>query len=88
MVCALTGCKDDDLEQAGQPCTSPDECYPGVDRDALMGEVECLDKVPDGYCTHLCTSDDQCCAVEGECTTGHPQVCAPFENQPDMRCFL
>lgn len=78
-----------DVEYAGQPCESPDDCYPEVaDLSELRGEVECLDKVSGGYCTHLCQTDADCCAVEGECNSDFPQVCGPFENQPDMRCFL
>ena len=75
-------------EYAGQPCDTPADCYPDVDHSALLGEVECLDKVEDGYCTHLCESDDDCCAVEGECVSGFPQVCAPFTNETIKRCFL
>jgi hypothetical protein len=81
-------CHDDTPELVGQPCESPADCYPDVDHSTLLGEVECLDKVEGGYCTHLCEVDDDCCAVEGECVSGFPQVCAPFENQPDKRCFL
>lgn len=80
---------DDDYEHVGQPCESPADCYPSIeDHSVLLGEVECLDGVEGGYCTHLCEVDDDCCAVEGECVSGFPQVCAPFENQPDKRCFL
>jgi hypothetical protein len=76
-------------EYVGQPCEQPEDCYPNLDDPSVLaGEVECLDKVPGGYCTHLCESDADCCAVEGECLSDHPQVCAPFENQPDKRCFL
>jgi hypothetical protein len=76
-------------EHVGQPCDVVDDCYPDLkDRDALAGEIECLTKVPGGYCTHLCESDDDCCAVPGECVGDYPQVCAPFEDQPDKRCFL
>ncbi len=76
-------------EQAGQTCDVPDECYPDVDDlDALRGDVICLDRVAGGYCTHLCTTDEDCCAVEGECRTGYPQVCAPYESTGMMMCFL
>ncbi|MFO7566858.1 MAG: hypothetical protein R6X02_29715 [Enhygromyxa sp.] len=82
-------CHQDDREYVGQPCETPADCYPNLDDPSVLaGEVECLDKVDGGYCTHLCESDDDCCAVEGECVAGYPQVCAPFENQPDKRCFL
>jgi hypothetical protein len=97
-----TGCSDDDEsndgnagtagtrpEDTGAACDSPDDCYPGVaDRMTLAGEVQCLDRVEDGYCTHLCTTDDDCCAATGECKTGIRQVCSPFESTNMMMCFL
>ncbi len=76
-------------EQAGTACATADTCYPDVqDKTQIAGEVQCLTKVSGGYCTHLCTADTDCCAVPGECRTGHPQVCAPFENQTATYCFL
>ena len=48
----------------------------------------CLDRVPGGYCTHICSVDTDCCAVPGECRTSYPQVCSPFESAPDKYCFL
>jgi hypothetical protein len=81
-------CHDDDPEQVGQPCETPADCYPDLDHNTLLGEVECLADVPGGYCTHLCEADTDCCAVEGECRSGYPQVCAPFQSNDDMRCFL
>lgn len=88
------GCSSDDpapvvAENTGSSCTSPSQCYPGVaDAGALKGTVLCLDRVPGGYCTHECTTDADCCAVEGECRTGFKQVCAPFESTGKMMCFL
>lgn len=75
-------------EQAGQPCTQASQCYPDIDPTMIKGTVECLDKVPGGYCTHLCTTDSDCCAVSGECPGGHAEVCAPFESTGMMMCFL
>ena len=80
-------------EQAGSACTSPATCYPGVaadagDAGALRGAVLCLDRVPGGYCTHTCETDSDCCAVPGECKTGFPQVCSPFEATGQKMCFL
>ena len=75
-------------EQTGSKCETEADCYPDVDPADLQGEVLCLDRARDGYCTHLCEDDDDCCAVEGECVAGYPQVCAPFADQPDKRCFL
>jgi hypothetical protein len=87
-------------EHVGQSCAVPDDCYPDVDHpdagtdagaDAgggIRGTVTCLTKVTGGYCTHTCVDDSDCCAVDGECKTGHPQVCSPFENQPQKYCFL
>lgn len=76
-------------EQAGSTCASAATCYPDVkDQTQIKGAVTCLTKVPDGYCTHLCKADTDCCAVPGECRTGLEQVCSPFENQPESYCFL
>jgi hypothetical protein len=75
-------------EQAGQPCAQASDCYPGIDPTKIQGTVMCLDKVPGGYCTHLCQTDADCCAAQGECPGGHPEVCAPFESTGMMMCFL
>jgi hypothetical protein len=80
---------DDGVDNVGAACDAPDECFPDVEeRDAIQGEVVCLADVPGGYCTHLCTTDDDCCAVPGECENGLPQVCAPFQSTGMMMCFL
>jgi hypothetical protein len=79
-------------EPAGATCTQPSQCYPGVDggSDAglIQGQVTCLTKIPNGYCTHVCTQDTNCCAAPGECRTSVKQVCSPLENQPEKYCFL
>jgi hypothetical protein len=77
------------LEQAGRACMNAGQCYPEVDGAALMGgPAVCLDQVPNGYCTHLCQADTDCCVVPGECKTGFPQVCSPFESATDKYCIL
>src|SRR5690349_10789006 len=73
---------------AGQPCAQASDCYPGIDPTKIQGTVQCLDKVPGGYCTHLCTTDADCCAVSGECPSKRAEVCAPFESTGMMMCFL
>ncbi len=72
----------------GSVCEAPSDCYPGVDPASLAGEIECLDRVREGYCTHQCMADEDCCAVEGECISPLPQVCSPFESADAMMCFL
>lgn len=72
----------------GQACATADQCYPGVKAGELLGEAVCLDKVTDGYCTHTCAVDSDCCAAAGECAGGHAEVCSPFESTADMYCFL
>jgi hypothetical protein len=79
---------DDSSEQTSQACKAANDCYQSIDPRLLKGVPECLDRVTNGYCTHLCTQDSDCCAVTGECKTGHPQVCAPFESTGQMYCFL
>lgn len=79
-------------EQTGQQCETAADCYPQLvdagEAGVLLGEAQCLDKVQGGYCTHLCTADTDCCAVEGECKTSLKQVCSPFENTNQKMCFL
>lgn len=82
------------VEPAGQACTAASQCYPNL-ADAgggdagVQGTVTCLDRVTNGYCTHTCTSDSDCCATPGECRTGVKQVCAPFTNDSSTKyCFL
>ena len=54
----------------------------------MGGPTVCLDRVPGGYCTHICQTDSDCCAVPGECKTAFPQVCSPFESAGDKYCIL
>jgi hypothetical protein len=87
-VGVVAGCGSKN-EQAGTPCSVPDDCYPDVqDKTKIMGQVVCLTQYPNGYCTHRCTVDTDCCAVSGECRTGFKQVCSSFENQPDLYCLV
>ncbi len=57
-------------------------------RGDVQGQVACLTQLPNGYCTHTCESDSDCCAVPGECLTGFKQVCASFESTGHTYCFL
>lgn len=75
-------------EPTGTACQVATDCYAGLDTTELSGAPECIDKVDDGYCTHECQTDDDCCALEGECRTGFKQVCASFENSDKKYCFL
>jgi hypothetical protein len=81
----LAGCSS---TQVGTKCASPADCYVGIDAGALSGPVECIDKAADGYCTHECATDADCCAVAGECASGFKLVCAPFESTGKRYCFL
>ena len=72
----------------GQNCGVAADCYPGIDRATLQGEVECLSAVPGGYCTHRCATDTDCCAAPSECPQALGEVCAPFESTGLMQCFL
>jgi len=76
-------------DHVGQPCTTAAQCYPQINGAPLVGGAAvCLDRVAGGYCTHLCATDADCCAVPGECTTPHVQVCSPFESASGKYCFL
>lgn len=74
-------------EFVGATCKAPSECFGELDGE-VKGEVLCLDRVRGGYCTHLCETDADCCAVPGECKTGIKQVCSPFESTGQKMCFL
>lgn len=87
-LAAGVDCSGGNAPAAGQPCAVASDCYPDVDPKAIQGDVLCLDKVTGGYCTHLCAADADCCAAQGECPGGHPEVCAPFESTGMMMCFL
>lgn len=100
LLVLVSACGDDDgggsenegptesPEQTGKSCEVVDDCYPDVDHEALSGAVQCLDRVRDGYCTHLCETDADCCAADGECETDLRQVCSPFESTGQKMCFL
>lgn len=103
VACAAFACGDDDdksssappasaaprgAEPAGQTCAAPTQCYATLEGGAVKGTVTCLTKVENGYCTHTCKDDSECCAVPGECRTSVKQVCSPLENQPEQYCFL
>ena len=75
-------------DNVGSVCKAATDCFDEIDASALKGEAMCLDRTDEGYCTHLCTTDADCCAIEGECKTGLKQVCAPFESTGKKMCFL
>jgi hypothetical protein len=79
---------DRGLEQTGQACRAPSDCYGSFEAGAIKGAIVCIDKVTNGYCTHECLQDSDCCAAPGECRTGLKQVCSSFENAPAKYCFL
>jgi hypothetical protein len=72
----------------GMECTTSAQCYVGLDAAALHGQVTCLTQLQNGYCTHTCASDADCCSVPGECPAGLKETCASFENAAQMYCFL
>jgi hypothetical protein len=75
-------------EPTGSACDTAADCFFGFEAGALSGAIECITKVQDGYCTHRCDTDADCCAVPGECRTDLKQVCSPFENTGYKVCFL
>jgi hypothetical protein len=91
------GCGDDDdeekkdpggsPEQTGKSCATKDDCYPDVSHADLKGQVVCDLLIRDGYCTHTCGSDADCCAIDKECETDINQVCANFESK-GQKCYL
>ena len=100
LVLAWTSCSDDEDrfrdtssgagldDQTGESCVAPSDCYADVAPGEIQGDVQCLDRVDGGYCTHLCSDDNDCCAADGECDTNDVQVCGPFESTNMMMCFI
>jgi len=88
--CGDGGGGDDGLKNVGQACETADDCYQDIDHDLLSGDVVCLTEVQDGYCTHLCETDEDCCAVEGECDydIDLEVVCSPFQATGQKFCFI
>ncbi|MGH7438678.1 MAG: hypothetical protein ACRENE_23570, partial [Polyangiaceae bacterium] len=76
------------LGQTGAACSVANQCFFGLDAAALNGAPACLTQLPNGYCTHTCTTDADCCAAPGECRTGFEEVCASFESSGQTYCFL
>jgi hypothetical protein len=72
----------------GTSCTAASQCYAALDGATLRGEATCLTQLTNGYCTHTCQSDADCCTVPGECPSGFAEICAPFESTSKSYCFL
>jgi hypothetical protein len=75
-------------EHVGQACSRAEQCYADVKPELRGGAAVCLTRVRGGYCTHPCSTDSDCCAVDGECPGGLRQVCAPFESTKSKLCFI
>jgi hypothetical protein len=91
VACGGSGNKNSP-EETGRSCTPTADAAAGTCfsdlQESIKGTPICLTRVPDGYCTHTCNTDSDCCAVKGECKSGFPQVCAPFESTGGKYCFL
>jgi hypothetical protein len=74
-------------QPTGSLCAEAADCYRDVDH-ALLGEVFCETQFEDGYCTHTCERDEDCCAFEGECMPGIAHVCTPLTNDHTKRCWV
>jgi hypothetical protein len=75
-------------DETGAVCEVAADCYPDVAPGELAGEAVCVTRVRDGYCTHTCETDDDCCAADGECASSLLEVCSPFESMEGMHCFV
>jgi hypothetical protein len=70
-------------------CTSASQCYPGVDAGALRGTPACLTSVGNGYCTHTCASNADCCSGPDNCAAADiPEICGSFESSGANYCFV
>jgi hypothetical protein len=75
-------------DETGAACEVADDCYPDVADGDLQGDAVCITRVRDGYCTHTCEMDSDCCAADGECASSLLEVCSPFESMEGMHCFV
>ncbi len=73
--------------QTGTICVVAEDCYPGIDH-ALLGTVFCEDKFENGYCTHTCETDEDCCKYDEECAAGLAYVCTPLSEDKTKRCWI
>ncbi len=92
------GCGDDegggggpDLD-VGASCEVAEDCFADLEGE-VPGEIICIDRVEEGYCSHACVDDTECCSIEGECDFGEElgelaEVCAPFESMGGTWCFV
>ena len=88
-LAAVVACSSGSTGPAtGTTCAKAGDCYPGVDTTKLKGTVTCLTQLENGYCTHTCTADTDCCATSGECPAGIADVCAPLQSAPQTYCFV
>ena len=74
--------------QTGSTCTTAAQCYPGVDAGALQGTVTCLTQLQNGYCTHTCQTNANCCTVPSECPTGLAEICSPLQSAGTTYCLV
>jgi hypothetical protein len=72
----------------GTACAKTTDCFVGLDAATIHGTVTCLTQLTNGYCTHTCTADTDCCAVSGECPKMFKEVCASFESSGQKYCFI
>jgi len=75
-------------DDTGGACELASDCYPDVSEGELQGEAVCITRVREGYCTHTCETDDDCCAADGECAAALVEVCSPFESMVGLHCFV
>jgi hypothetical protein len=88
LACSSSNNSGGGTHATGSTCTAPAQCYPGVSPATIKGQVTCLTQLQNGYCTHTCTTDADCCAAHGECMTGFNEVCASVESSPSLYCVL
>lgn len=62
-----------------------DDCFEGLE---IQGDAICFTQVEGGYCSHTCTSNADCCAVEGECDPAFDYVCTGLEERSGSFCFV
>jgi hypothetical protein len=71
-------------------CSTAQDCYPDASSVAIFTmNPQCLTTSSGGYCTHVCSSDSDCCIWPSECPSGQHQVCVPFSSSSsNMVCAI
>ena len=79
MLLLAAGCSGD--KEGYTSCSEPADCSVPADAEAV-----CLDKGGDGFCSWLCSTDEDCQTDTGSGSDGY--LCASFEDEAARYCLI